>query len=528
MRGNKIIKGYLFNDITLIDSYNYLSTSLSSFPKMFGIQELSKGYFPHYFNIGPFHDYKGPIPDKEWYGYREMKPDQQRAFIKWHDEQIEARAEFDFQSEMKKYCHSDVDILRRGLQEFRRLFIEMTDVNTGKELGTDPLLYMTIAALAYDGVYRKHYLLPDTIKYVGRPKRGNYSVISIEWMEHVMATQKVFIQHAENNEEYEVTLYKDSTGEPYMKKVDGYDRTTNTVYEFLGCFFHSCKYCYQQDAIHPLKSDLYNKDKRVFHGNVYASTLRMLEDIKNAGYNLEVIWECEWKRQKNKQKLESSTELYKRLPLNPRDAYYGGRTNATSLYKKCVGSEKIFYIDVVSMYPTVMSLPQYWYPIGTHEVRRFDDPTMPLIPLSELFGFQKCKVIPPKDLFHAVLPERSNENGKLLFPLYPITGTWTHVELQTAVSLGYVVEEVYEQHHYPPSNRSNTLFSPYIQTFFDMKKKAEQDKNPGLKQVAKLCLNSFYGKFGFNVENQDCTKIIRNQKQLWSVINSSKDCAWLV
>ena len=31
--------------------------------------------------------------------------------------------------------------------------------------------------------------------------------------------------------------------------------------------------------------------------------------------------------------------------------------------------------------------------------------------------------------------------------------------------------------------------------------KAEQDKNPGLKQVAKLCLNSFYGTFGFNVEN---------------------------
>jgi hypothetical protein len=41
---------------------------------------------------------------------------------------------------------------------------------------------MTIAALAYDGVYRKHYLQPDTIKYVGRPKRGNYSAISIEWL----------------------------------------------------------------------------------------------------------------------------------------------------------------------------------------------------------------------------------------------------------------------------------------------------------------------------------------------------------
>jgi hypothetical protein len=50
------------------------------------------------------------------------------------------------------------------------------------------------------------------------------------------------------------------------------------------------------------------------------------------------------------------------LPLNPRDAYYGGRTNAISLYKKCVGEEKIRYIDVVSMYPTVMSLTRVLVP----------------------------------------------------------------------------------------------------------------------------------------------------------------------
>jgi hypothetical protein len=169
------------------------------------------------------------------------------------------------------------------------------------------------------------------------------------------------------------------------------------------------------------------------------------------------------------------------------------------------------------MDPTVMSLPQYIYPISQHEVRRFDDPNMPLVPLEELFGFQKCRVIPPRTLYHPVLPERSSENGKLLFPLYPITGTWTHMELKKAVSLGYVIAETFEQHHFPPEKRSNELFKDYIDTFFEMKKKAEQDNNPGMKQVAKLCLNSFHGKFGFNVENQDATKIIRSRLQLWKV-----------
>jgi hypothetical protein len=51
-------------------------------------------------------------------------------------------------------------------------------------------------------------------------ERGNYSAISIEWLEHMMSTERIFIQHAENNEEYEVTLYKPS-GDQYKKKVDG-------------------------------------------------------------------------------------------------------------------------------------------------------------------------------------------------------------------------------------------------------------------------------------------------------------------
>ena len=519
MRGQKIIKGYLFNEITLIDSYNYISQSLSTMPKMFGFEELNKGYFPHYFNLPPFQEYVGPLPDKEWYGYMEMKPKQQEDFLKWYNKQIEEKVIFDFKEEMHKYCLTDVDILRRGMQRLRQLFIEMEDINTGKPLGSDPLIYMTIASLAYDGVYRRHYLEPNTIKYVGRPKRGNYSVVSIEWMEHLMATENIFIQHAENSEEFEVILTRPS-GERYKKKVDGYDRNTNTVYEFMGCFHHSCKRCYQHETPHPLKCNPHDKEKRILHGSVYATTMRVVEDIKNAGYNIVIMWECDWRRMKNKKKLTSKVDLIKRLPLNPRDAYYGGRTNAVSLYKKVTGDEKIHYIDVVSMYPTVMALPQYQYPIGQHEVRRFDDPEMLPVPLEELFGFQKCHVVPPNNLYHPVLPERS-ECGKLLFPLYPITGTWTHVELQKAVSLGYVIDEVYEQHHFPPSNRTNTLFHPYIQTFFDMKKKAEEDKNPGLKQVAKLCLNSFYGKFGFNVENQSNTKIIRSHKQLWNIVHGS-------
>jgi hypothetical protein len=53
---------------------------------------------------------------------------------------------------------------------------------------------------------------------------------------------------------------------------------------FSVVFITLVRECYQQDTLHPLKSDLYNKENRITHGKVYASTMRMLEDIQQAGY----------------------------------------------------------------------------------------------------------------------------------------------------------------------------------------------------------------------------------------------------
>ena len=36
--------------VRMIDSINFLPSALSELPKMFGLEELKKGYFPHLFN----------------------------------------------------------------------------------------------------------------------------------------------------------------------------------------------------------------------------------------------------------------------------------------------------------------------------------------------------------------------------------------------------------------------------------------------------------------------------------------------
>ena len=56
----------------IIDSINCVASSLAAFLKTFGLNELKKGYFPHYFNNKCNQNYVGPMPSKKHYGYDSM------------------------------------------------------------------------------------------------------------------------------------------------------------------------------------------------------------------------------------------------------------------------------------------------------------------------------------------------------------------------------------------------------------------------------------------------------------------------
>ena len=59
--------------------------------------------------------------------------------------------------------------------------------------------------------------------------------------------------------------------------VDGYEPTTKTVFQYHGCHFHGCfAHCKQSNA-----------------GELLKKTQQQEQKIKNAGYNLVVVWECE-------------------------------------------------------------------------------------------------------------------------------------------------------------------------------------------------------------------------------------------
>ena len=72
------------------------------------------------------------------------------------------------------------------------------------------------------------------------------------------------------------------------KQVDGLDLNTNTVYEFLGDYWHGNPSIYDPDK--------YNETCHKTHGELYQHTILRLDGLKQLGYNVKYIWENDWKR----------------------------------------------------------------------------------------------------------------------------------------------------------------------------------------------------------------------------------------
>ncbi len=116
----------------------------------------------------------------------------------------------------------------------------------------------------------------------GCPKCCNncYSKMQIIWLDFISKFHNIHIQHALNDGEFLIpnTNYK----------ADGYCKENNTIYEFHGDFYHGNPKIYKQDKI--------NTKKNCSFKELYEKTLIKENKIKELGYNLEIIWEKDWKK----------------------------------------------------------------------------------------------------------------------------------------------------------------------------------------------------------------------------------------
>ena len=545
VNGAKILS-MTVDKLKFIDSMCFLQMPLSGFTKAFGLKELKKGFFPHFFNTVENQTYVGEIPAQDYYDPSGMSNARRKEFETWHQTRREEGYVFDFQKELIAYCQSDVRLLKEGCMKFQVDFETLAKFN--------PMSHFITIASACNVYYRKMCLIPNTI--ASEPLRGwhdkgkPHSKAALEWLywkEHELRRSQPCtsdmedrIAHAGNQGERMIMI---GTRKVY---VDGFDSSTHKVYEFLGDFYHGCPVTFPDRRMRHPKHD--NKTMQ----DVYEITMERLKAIEQAGYSVEMIWEHEWNQMKRER--EDVKEFVNALNLvgrlEPREAFFGGRTNAVQLYRRVdeEEGEEIRYVDYTSLYPWVNK--NCVYPVGHPAIITQPEVLENTDVLAEYFGLVKCPVLPPYGLHFAVLPHRCG--GKLTFSLCrscvetqlplpltqrthccphteeerALTGTWCTPELKAAVAKGYVIVRVYEVWHFP--NQRTDLFEGYINTFLKIKQEASGwpsevgedvekrrayveayeekegirldeskiEKNPGMRSLAKMMLNSFWGKFG--------------------------------
>ena len=544
--------------LTFKDSLCFLPMPLSSFPSTFGLQELKKGFFPHAFNLPANQSYVGPIPDLHFFDPDGMSAKTKADLERWHAEQVRRNVVYDFAKELKEYCESDVDILQMGCEAFCEEF--------EKYAGFNPFAECYTIASACNRYWRKVHMPEDTIAV--QPPQGwrganiNQSMVALQWLyyqESLLPKQGAsvdHIKHVRNGGEQKLLV---ENGFVY---VDGYDLEKRTVYEFMGCLWHGCPTCCRYQ-----RSQRYGANPDRTLDELYEATCAKIRRLQRAGYTVVVEWECQWQR-----KVKTTPSIQTFLvdlelvpPLQPREAFFGGRTGAVALYAKTGPGEQIHYVDVTSLYPWVNKNAKY--PIGHPQII-----TQPEVQdISEYFGLATIDILPPRQLYHPVLPVR--HGGKLNFPLCmacvreeqpkpmlersalcqhsnrqrQLRGTWCTPEIEKAKEMGYILIKIHEVWHFP--EREAGLFKEYVDTWLKLKQESagwprwcttpedkaqyirqykekegitleRVQKNPGRKQVAKLMLNSFWGKFGER-SNKSKTEQITQPHQLYKILTDS-------
>lgn len=556
--GTKIMS-MQYHNLKFVDSLNFMPMSLSKLPKAMGLTgELKKGHFCHFMNTPANQHVVLPhMPDANLYGPDSMSASDRCAFYEWYNQQVAENAIFDFDKELEEYCVSDVTILRQACLKFRSLFISTASVDPFREA-------ITIASTCML-VFRRLFLQANQIGIIpphGYRLTDRQSVMALKWLTWEAKQRNVRINHAGNGKEVFVAGYR----------VDGYIGSTRTVIEVHGCYFHACPSCFKNNRMRKL----HNASNECMNDRFVATEYKTAY-LKSRGFEVVEVWECEIKEALKTSPLMrehfKDHALIAHEPLNARDAFYGGRTNCARLYHECAPDETIRYFDICSLYPHINYSGRY--PVG-HPVVYYGDECIKLVGntnnIDNVHGLIKCTVLPPRKLFHPVLPMKGD--GKLMFVLCrtcgfeqlqadcpherpeerSLTGTWVTDEVRKAVSKGYTILKVHEIWHYKRMVQRNVatgekgIFTDYVRTFLKIKQESsgypahvtteDQKKayikdyklkqgidldpvlikpNDGLRLISKTCLVSIWGKYG-QKDNLEQVSYVTDYDQLIMLI----------
>jgi len=193
-------------------------------------------------------------------------------------------------------------------------------------------------------------------------------------------------------------------------------------------------------------------------------------------------------------------QMLGRPEWNIRESYTGGAVDVyiphnritTFLEKVIIFFKKLYYYDVNSLYPFVMAnnnMP-IGKPIAFDGDIRNNDPNA--------YGFFLCKITSPEYLAHPILQRRiKTPNGlRTIAGLGSWEGWIYSEEMDNAIKYGYQFE-IIKGYEFKKGN----LFKDYVLKMYELR--LHYPKGDAMNLIAKLLMNSLYGKFGMKLQSTE-------------------------
>ncbi|MBO5712329.1 MAG: hypothetical protein J6R47_05760 [Acholeplasmatales bacterium] len=213
-------------------------------------------------------------------------------------------------------------------------------------------------------------------------------------------------------------------------------------------------------------------------------------------------------------------QLPNELDAQVRAAYRGGFTYVSDKYKECERGAGVT-LDVNSLYPSVLKLEKlpYGYPVefeGKYEY----DPVHPLYVQCFTCKFRvkpdKIPTIQIKNSMSFIQNEYLKDSKDEL-----ITLTLTNPDFELFLDHYNVEDMVYHGGWKFKAHRG--YFDKYVDYWTEQKIKAGKEGNKGKRQIAKLMLNSLYGKFGLSAKCAKKTPFYREDGSIGYITEEEEE-----
>jgi len=180
-----------------------------------------------------------------------------------------------------------------------------------------------------------------------------------------------------------------------------------------------------------------------------------------------------------------------------RPAYLGGRTE---IFKPFYQGGKLYEYDVNSLYPYVMVANAYPIDRGYDTFTRRRD----------CLGVFRARVVVPSDLHIPCLG--IVRDNKYIFPSGEFEGQWCGVELDYAESLGYKIQ-ILDGTEF---KTKKLIFKEYVEALYNIRETSP--KNSVSNVLAKLLMNSLYGRFGMNMQRENIGFELKEGVDEWRTV----------